>query len=213
MEGEKYSQILHFIELVKKAWYFGAMNNSEFNKFSDFIKFDYLYGVFPLVMGCFRLNKEFIIPKTSFKQVGELFSLAIGQAMARYDLLVISQLLTLASTYQKWTSKEDDPKEYVSEVLKHHKILLKKELWESYILYNLLKSTFMRVSSQDNSGQQQKKNILDQVVSVLMTMSIEILDVGVNKNMVYGIVKNYCDKFKVGENNRNNILGIIKNHS
>lgn len=210
------ANIAFMIEVVKKAWYYGQVLNSEFSKFITIIKSTHFLRLFPYILACFRLmnvdNKE-MIASDGFKPLAELCTVALNQSAIQCEVFVPTELLTLAETY--YAMPEVDQKVYILDYIRTNKIFLQKEFWETYLLWSVLRKAktqqhFERRSVNLNTL---KQSAIDTVGSVFRCAILTMARAGLEKSAAEDIVMSMIDKFKLDHGNRSLALAFLDNYS
>lgn len=205
------SSLIYMIEIVKKAWFFGQVSNSEFSKFVGVIKNLPFLRIFPYVIGCFRLmNLEEIAPE-GYNPLVELCTVVLNQAAAQCDVFVPTEMLTYAETY--FVSAKQG-RVYILDKLKHNKIFSQREFWECHLLWAVNRQSkgsdhFTRKSVGLGTLKQIAQDCVGSVVrSTILTMARAGLDKSIAQDIIYSMI----DKFKLDEQNRTLALAFLKEY-
>ncbi len=208
-EDQALSNLIFIIEVVKKAWKLGAVQQSEFVRFIDLMKENRLFTVIPFIFGCYRLRKEMEIPNEGFSQIVELCFIIIHQASSIYDVFVPSRLMTLAETYYR--VKPDCTQEYIFERLKKAPIFKSLGFWEAYLLWSIQRSQkdYSHYKKDNVDIYSIRENAQESVATVFLTVIYEMCTAGLDGRHARSIITLYVEKFKLNEKNKTNIINFL----
>lgn len=203
------ASFIYMIEVVKKAWFFGQVSNSEFTKFLGLIKNLHFLRIFPYVIGCFRLMNIEEITREGYNPLVELCTVVLNQALLQCDVAVPTEMLIYAETYFVSTK---NTKVYILDKLKTNKIFTLKEFWECHLLWLVNK----KVQSSDHSSRKSidlrtiieisRNNVASEIRSTILTMA----RAGLDKSIAQDIIHSMLDKFKLDQKNREIALDFLK---
>lgn len=208
------SMLVYMIEIVKKAWYFGQVSNSEFSKFVSVIRNTPYLRIFPYILGCFRLlnveNSEEISPE-GYNPLVELCTVVLNQSSIQCDVFVPTEMLTYAETY--YVSNKSS-RVYILDKLKTNKIFSQREFWECYLLWSVNRNSkgndhFSRKTVDMNTL---KKIAQDCVGSVVRSSILTMSRAGLDKGIAHDIITSMIDKFKLDEQNRALAFAFLKEY-
>lgn len=210
-EESSVSTLCFMIEIVKKAWFFGQINNSEFSRFVGVLKNLHYLRVFPYIIGCFRLkNLEEITPE-GYNPLVELCTVVLNQAALQCDVFVPTEMLTYAETYFVATKQG---RVYLLDKLKTSKIFSQKDFWECHLLYSVNR----QAKGQDHFTRKSvglgtlKQIAQDSVGSVIRSAILTMARAGLDKHIAQDIILSTIDKFKLDDQNRSLALAFLKEY-
>lgn len=204
--------LVYMIEIVKKAWFFGQVSNSEFSRFVAVVRSLPYLRIFPYVLGCFRLlNVEEIAPE-GYNPLVELCTVVLNQAIQQCDVFVPTEMLTYAETYFVAGTKQG--RVYILDKLKTNKIFSLRDFWECHLLWSVMRQAkgsdhFSRKSVDIFTLKQIAQDCVGSVVrSAILTMA----RAGLEKATAQDIILSTLDKFKLDEQNRALALAFLKEY-
>lgn len=201
------------IELVKKAWYFGQVLDSEFSKFITAIKMPHFLRLFPYILACFRLENKEMMCTTGFKPLAELCTVVLNQSALQCDIFVPTELLTLAETY--YAMPEPPMKIFILDYIRSNKIFFSREFWECYLLWSINR----KAKTQDHFERTSvdifslRRTAIDTVGAEFRSAILTMSRAGVNKATAQDIVLGMMDKFKLDESNKSLAVAFLQNYS
>lgn len=210
------ANVAFMIEVVKKAWYFGQVLNSEFSRFITVIKTTCYLRLFPYILACFRLmdvnNKEMMTVE-GFKPLAELCTVALNQSSTQCEVFVPTELLTLAETY--YAMPEPNVKVYILDHIRSNKIFSQRDFWECYLLWSINRNAkrqqhFERTSVDQNTL---KKTAIDTVGSVFRSAILVMARAGLDKTISQDIILGMIDKYKLDDSNRELAIMFLQNYT
>lgn len=207
------SNIALMIEIVKKAWYFGQVLDSEFSKFITIIKTPHFLRLFPYILACFRLENKEMMCSAGFKPLAELCTVVLNQSSQQCDIFVPTELLTLAETY--YAMPEPSMKVFILDYIRSNKIFSSKDFWECYLLWSINRKAktqqhFERTSVDIFSL---RKSAIDTVGAEFRSAILTMARAGLDKSVSQDIVLNMLDKFKLDESNKSLAIAFLQNYT
>ena len=207
--------LVYMIEIIKKAWYFGQVSNSEFSRFVTMVKNTPYLRIFPYILGCFRLINVVEIAPEGYNPFVELCTVVLNQANTQCDVFLPTEMLTYGETYYVSCSKAKQGKLYIMDKLKTNKIFSQQSFWECHLLWSIKhkckgKEHFKRT---DVDKATLRQSAMDSVGSVVRTVILTMSQAGVDKAIAEEIVHSMLDKLRLNEQNRSLAMAFLKEYS
>ena len=154
----------------------------------------------------FRTRGIFEIPEREYYILSKLFNKIVKKLESDIDYESAINLIILSQTY---FLTKDGKKEYLQKQIMNNDIFKTKKFWEMYANYSITKAIANCIIPEDAEDQDIENSYSNIVFAQLLPMTDNMIDFGLDINIVEGIILPFIKKYKISEELAVTITAVI----
>ncbi|OMJ85122.1 hypothetical protein SteCoe_13654 [Stentor coeruleus] len=201
------------INIINKCWNGEALTNEDKEHFSERINKDNGKKKLIILLNEKRKNGEFTIHKDTFKDLGEIFSMALDTFTGIEHLNMAKQCIILSQTFfmvkenlQEGTSE----KIYLQTLIIGHDLWKKEDYWENMVknaVEDALNSLNEFGDEYDKQNKDTKRNSV--IISAIVSYVHMMISFNVDKERVVLVLMKVKDRYKITDLDVSDLIGLV----
>ena len=154
----------------------------------------------------FRTRGIFEVPEREFNILSKLFNKIVKIIESDMDYESAINIIILSQTY---FIVRDGKKEYLQKEIMNNDLFKTKKFWEMYANYSITKAIANCVIAEDAEDKDIEESYSNIVFAQLLPMTDNMIDFGLDINIVEGIILPFINKYKISQELAVTITAVI----